>query len=55
LDNQKQLESALPLTIMLVYKTVVDHAMPVASLNPGWVWRKQPSLSLELRGGAELD
>jgi len=33
LDNQKQLESALPLTIKLVYQTMVDHAiMPVASL-----------------------
>jgi len=26
LDNQKQLESAPPLTLMLVYQTVVDHA-----------------------------
>jgi len=38
LDNQKQLESALPLTIMLVYQTVVDYAMPVASLNPLSDW-----------------
>jgi len=40
LDNQKQSESALPLTIsiMLVYQTVVDHAMLVASLNPLYDW-----------------
>jgi len=37
LDNQKQLESALPLTIMLVYQTVDDHAMPVASLIPSGI------------------
>ena len=50
LDNQKQLEGALPLTILLVYLTVVNHAMPMTSLNPLHVCGRWSKYLLKLLG-----